>query len=79
MNKHPNELELFCPSLGKLAKANLKRINKTLDSEIKRVEGEIKKLVLSDDRLNKTVGLAISVTGIGKRSAFLILPDIFSA
>jgi transposase len=69
MNKYPNELELFCPSLGKLAKINLKRINKTLDSEIKRVEGEIQKLVLSDDRLNKTVGLVTSVTGIGKITA----------
>lgn len=69
MNKYPNELELFCPSLGKLAKTNLKRINKTLDNEIKRVEAEIQKLVLSDDRLNKTIGLATSVTGIGKITA----------
>ncbi|MEB3345911.1 IS110 family transposase [Aquimarina gracilis] len=69
VNKYPNELELFCPALGKLAKTNLKRINRTLDSEIKRVEAEIQKLVLSDDRLNKTVGLATSVTGIGKITA----------
>ena len=69
MNKYPNELELFSPELGKLAQTNLKRINKTLDTEIKRVETELKKLVLSDDRLNKTFGLVTSVTGIGKITA----------
>ena len=69
INKYPNELELFSPEIGRLAKKNLKKLNKTLVDEIKRIEGEINKLILSDDRLNKTVGLATSVTGIGRISA----------
>lgn len=69
LNKYPNELELFSPDLGKLAKKNLKKINKNLDDEIDRLEMEIKKLILSDDKLNKTVGLVTSVTGIGKITA----------
>lgn len=69
VNKYPNELELFCPELGKLARKNLKRINKNLDDEVKRIEAEIKKLILSDDKLNKTVGLVTSVTGIGQITA----------
>lgn len=69
LNKYPNELELFSPDLGKLAKKNLKRINKNLDDEIDRIEAEIKKLILSDDKLNRTVGLVTSVTGIGKITA----------
>ena len=69
LNKYPNELELFSPDLGKLAKKNLKKINKNLNDEIDRLEMEIKKLILSDDKLNKTVGLVTSVTGIGKITA----------
>lgn len=69
LNKYPNELELFAPDLGKLAKKNLKKINKNLEDEIDRIELEIKKLILSDDKLNKTVGLVTSVTGIGKITA----------
>ncbi len=69
VNKYPNELELFSPELGKLAKKNLKKINKNLCDEIERIESEIKKLILSDDRLNKTIGLVTSVTGIGQITA----------
>ncbi|WP_076547078.1 IS110 family RNA-guided transposase [Maribacter ulvicola] len=68
-NKYPNELELFSPEMGKLAKKNLKKINKNLTGEIERIEGDIKKLILSDDRLNKTIGLVTSVTGIGQITA----------
>lgn len=80
INKYPNELELFSPEMGKLAKKNLKKFNKTLADEIKRIEGEINKLVLSDDRLNKTVGLATSVTGIGRITAlhFTIFTSFFT-
>ncbi|MGB5437219.1 MAG: IS110 family transposase [Maribacter sp.] len=80
VNKYPNELELFSPELGKLAKNNHKRINRSLDAEIKRVEAEIQKLVLSDDRLNKTIGLVTSVIGIGKITAlhFTIFTNFFT-
>jgi len=79
-NKYPNELELFSPEMGKLAKKNLKKINKTLCDEIKRVEGEIKKLILSDDKLNKTIGLVTSVTGIGQITAlhFTVFTSFFT-
>jgi len=79
-NKYPNELELFSPEMGKLAKKNLKKINKTLYDEIKRVEAEIKKLILSDDKLNKTVGLVTSVTGIGMITAlhFAVFTSFFT-
>ena len=59
-NKYPNELDLFSPKLGKLAKKNLKKINKNLCDEIDRIEAEIKKLILSDDKLNNTIGRVIS-------------------
>ncbi|WP_338357305.1 IS110 family transposase [Yeosuana marina] len=80
INKYPNELELFSPDLGKLAKKNLKKINKNLCDEIDHVESEIKKLILSDDRLNKTVGLVTSVTGIGQITAlhFTIFTNFFT-
>lgn len=80
LNKYPNELELFSPEIGKLAKKNLKKINKTLVDEIKRIEGEINKLILSDDKLNKAVGLATSVTGIGRITAlhFTIFTSFFT-
>lgn len=80
VNKYPNELELFSPELGKLAKRNLRKINKNLNDEISRIEAEIKKLVLSDDRLNKTVGLVTSVTGIGQITAlhFTIFTNFFT-
>ncbi len=79
-NKYPNELELFSPEMGKLAKKNLKKINKSLNDEIKRVEAEIGKLILSDDRLNRTVGLVTSVTGIGRITAlhFTVFTSFFT-
>ncbi len=79
-NKYPNELELFSPEMGKLAKKNLKKINKSLSDEIKRVETEIKKLILSDDKLNKTIGLVTSVTGIGQITAlhFTVFTSFFT-
>lgn len=80
VNKYPNELELFSLQLGKLAKKNLRKINKNLNDEINRIEAEIKKLILSDDKLNKTVGLVTSVTGIGQITAlhFTIFTNFFT-
>ena len=80
INKYPNELNLFSPELGKLAKKNLKKINKNLCDEIDRIESEIKKLILSDDKLNKTVGLVTSVTGIGQITAlhFTVFTNFFT-
>ncbi len=80
LNKYPNELELFSPKLGKLAKKNLKKINKSLCDEIDRIEAEIKKLILSDDKLNKTMGLVTSVTGIGQITAlhFTVFTNFFT-
>ena len=80
VNKYPNELELFSPELGKLAQKNLKKINTNLCDEIDRIESEIKKLTLSDDRLNKTIGLVTSVTGIGQITAlhFTVFTNFFT-
>ncbi|WP_073101328.1 IS110 family RNA-guided transposase [Leeuwenhoekiella marinoflava] len=80
LNKYPNELDLFSPKLGKLAKKNLKKINKNLCDEIDRIEAEIKKLILSDDKLNKTIGLVTSVTGIGQITAlhFTVFTNFFT-
>ncbi|MBO3100325.1 IS110 family RNA-guided transposase [Gelidibacter pelagius] len=80
INKYPNELEIFSPELGKLAKNNLKKINKSLCDEIDRIEGGIKKLILSDNRLNKTIGLVTSVTGIGQITAlhFTVFTNFFT-
>ena len=80
LNKYPNELDLFSPKLGKLAKKNLKKINKNLCDEINRIEAEIKKLILSDDKLNKTIGLVTSVTGIGQITAlhFTVFTNFFT-
>lgn len=80
VNRYPNELELFSPQLGKLAKKNLKKINKNLCDEINRIESEIKKLILSDDKLNRTVGLVTSVIGIGQITAlhFTVFTSFFT-
>lgn len=69
LNKYPNELKRFAPELAKLAQQNIRETNATLTSEIKRIEAEMQALVLSDDRLNRTVGLATSVPGIGNITA----------
>jgi len=69
LNKYPNELKRFAPELAKLAQQNIKNTSATLTAEIKRIEAEMQALILSDDRLNKTVGLATSVPGIGKITA----------
>ena len=75
-----NHQELELSKLGKLAKKNLKKINKILCDEIDRIEAEIKKLILSDDKLNKTIGLVTSVTGIGQITAlhFTVFTNFFT-
>jgi len=71
--KYPNELERFAPKLGMLAKRNIKKSINALSKEIKRIEEEMQKLILSDDKLNKMVGLATSVVGIGKLTALYLV------
>ena len=58
LNKYPDEIKLFAPELSKLAQKNIKKTIKCLNDEIKRIEAY-------DDKLNTTVGLVTSVTGIG--------------
>jgi len=65
LSKYPKELEHFAPELAKIANKNIKKSLKTFTDEIKRIEQEIHQLILSDDKLNKTISLATSVTGIG--------------
>lgn len=72
LNKYPTELQAFAPELGKLARKNTKRINKTLNDEIKKIEAEIREVILSDDKLNTTIGLVTSVTGIGPITALYL-------
>ncbi|MBQ4819035.1 IS110 family transposase [Aquimarina sp. MMG016] len=72
LTKYPNELEHFAPNLSKLAKKNIKKSVKTFTEEIKRIEEQIHKLILSDDRLHKTIDLASSVTGIGVFTALYL-------
>jgi len=80
LNKHPNEIKLFAPELGKLAQKNIKKTTKCLCDEIKRIEAELRALVLSDDKLNTTIGLVTSVTGIGVMTAlyFTIFTNFFT-
>ncbi|WP_408040188.1 IS110 family RNA-guided transposase [Tenacibaculum amylolyticum] len=80
LNKHPNEVKLFDPELGKLALKQVKKTSKCLDNEIKRIESELHALILSDEKLNKTVGLVTSVTGIGVMTAlyFIIFTNFFT-
>ncbi len=63
--KYPNELERFDPKMAKLAKRNIKKTLKTYTDEIKRIELEVQELILADEKLNKTVNLVTSITGIG--------------
>jgi len=65
ISQYPNELKDFSPELAKLAQKNIKKTIKTFNSEIKRIEQEVKTLILADDKLNKIITLATSVTGIG--------------
>lgn len=80
LNKHPNEVKLFDAELGKLAQKQVKKTNRCLDSEIKRIEAELQELILSDEKLNKTVGLVTSVSGIGIMTAlyFIIFTNFFT-
>jgi transposase len=80
LNKHPNEVKLFDPELGKLAEKQVRKTNKCLDNEIKRIESELQAFILSDEKLNTTVGLVTSVTGIGIMTAlyFIIFTNFFT-
>ena len=80
LNKYPNEAKRFAPELGKLAQKQIRKTNKCLTDEIKRIEAELKALILSDEKLNKTVGLVTSVTGIGTMTAlyFVIFTNFFT-
>jgi len=80
LNKHPNEVKLFAPELGKLAQKQIRKTNKCFNDEIKRIEAELQDLILSDEKLNKTVGLVTSVTGIGIMTAlyFVIFTNFFT-
>lgn len=69
LNKYPNELKQFAPELAKIARQNIEKTDCTLTAEIKRIEAEMQALVLADERLNRTVGLATSVPGIGRITA----------
>ncbi len=72
LTKYPKELKTFAPGLGKLAEKSIKKSVKTFTDEIKRIEQEIQKLILSDDKLSKTINLVTSVTGIGKITALYL-------
>ncbi|RNL85398.1 IS110 family transposase [Sinomicrobium pectinilyticum] len=72
LSKHPNEIKAFAPELGKLAEKNIKKTINCLTKEINRIEAELRALVLSDDKLNTTIGLVTSVTGIGMMTALYL-------
>jgi len=80
LQKHPNEMKAFDPELGKLAEKNIKKTIKCFTNEIKRIEEELKELILSDNQLNSTIGLVTSVTGIGTITAlyFTIFTNFFT-
>lgn len=80
LNKYPNEAKLFPPEMAKLAQRQVRKSNKCFDDEIKRIEGELQALILSDEKLNTTVGLVTSVTGIGIMTAlyFIIFTNFFT-
>ncbi len=80
MNKYPNELKTFAPELSKLAQKNIKKTTKCITAEIKRIEADLQALVLSDEKLNTTIGLVTSVTGIGIFTAlyFVIYTNFFT-
>ncbi len=80
LNKYPNELKTFDTELSKLSQKHIKKTNKCLNDEIKRIEAELRALILSDDKLNTTIGLVTSVTGIGIMTAlyFTIFTNFFT-
>ncbi len=80
LNKYPNEIKTFAPELSKLAQKSIRKTIKCLNDEIKRIEAELRALVLSDEKLNTTVGLVTSVTGIGIFTAlyFIIYTNFFT-
>ncbi len=65
LNKHPNEIKAFDSELSKLAQKNIAKTNSCITKEIQRIELQLKELILSDDKLNTTISLVTSVTGIG--------------
>lgn len=72
LTKYPKELEHFAPELSKLAKKNIKKSLKNFTDEINRIEQEIKALIIFDDKLNKTIRLVTSITGIGLFTALYL-------
>lgn len=72
LTKYPKELKQFAPELSKIANKNIRKSLKTFNNEIERIEQEIKSLILSDDKLNKTIALVTSVTGIGLFTALYL-------
>lgn len=72
LTKYPNELKHFAPELSKVAQKNIKKSVKVFTDEIKRIEQEIQALIISDEKLNTTISLATSVTGIGKLTALYL-------
>ncbi|MBP0904033.1 IS110 family transposase [Mariniflexile gromovii] len=73
LNKYPNEVNHFAPELGKLAEKQIRKTNKCLDDEIKRIEADLQAFILADEKLNTTVGLVTSVTGIGIMTALYLI------
>ena len=59
---------------------DIKKTIKCFTNEIKRIEEELKELILSDNQLNSTIGLVTSVTGIGTITAlyFTIFTNFFT-
>lgn len=80
LNKHPNEIKHFAPELSKIAQKQIKKTDKCLNDEIKRIEAELQAFILSDEKLNTTIGLVTSVTGIGIMTAlyFVIFTNFFT-
>ncbi|CAM1344254.1 IS110 family RNA-guided transposase [Tenacibaculum amylolyticum] len=70
--KYPNELKHFAPELSKIAQKNIKKSVKVFTDEIKRIEREIQTLIFSDQKLNTTISLATSVTGVGQITALYL-------
>lgn len=80
ISQYPNELKDYNSSLAKLAQKNIKKTIKTFNDEIKRIEQEIKALIITDDELSKILALATSVTGIGLFTALdlIIYTNLFT-